>query len=71
MDAPEAGSPANVLSHSGSDGLLDGEIFTTIRESKALIEYWRKGYNQMRPHSALGHRPPAYDSLIPTLILVP
>ena len=30
--------------------------------SKVLIENWRKEYNQIRPHSALGYRPPAPET---------
>ena len=41
------------------DELLEREIFTTLKEAKVLIEQWRKDYNQVRPHSALGYRPPA------------
>ena len=29
------------------DGLLNGEIFTTLLEAKVLIENWRKQYNTM------------------------
>ncbi len=39
--------------------LLNGEIFTTLLESQVLIEQWRQEYNQIRPHSALGYKPPA------------
>ena len=41
------------------DELLDREIFTTLTEAKVLIERWRREYNQVRPHSSLGYRPPA------------
>ena len=41
------------------DELLDGEIFYTLREAQVLIEAWRRHYNALRPHSALGWRPPA------------
>ena len=41
------------------DELLNREIFTTHEEAKVLIGQWRKEYNQVRPHSALGYRPPA------------
>jgi transposase InsO family protein len=41
------------------DELLNGEIFTTLIEAKVLISVWRREYNQVRPHSALGYRPPA------------
>jgi transposase InsO family protein len=41
------------------DELLNGEIFYTLREAQILIERWRRHYNQVRPHSSLGYRPPA------------
>jgi transposase InsO family protein len=41
------------------DELLDREIFYTMQEARILIEGWRKHYNTVRPHSALGYRPPA------------
>ena len=37
------------------DELLNVEIFTTLFEAQVLIESWRKDYNQIRPHSALGY----------------
>ena len=39
------------------------EIFTTLTEAQVLIARWRREYNQVRPHSALGYRPPAPDAL--------
>ena len=47
------------------DELLNREIFTTLTEAKVLIEQWRKEYNQVRPHSSLGYRPPAPQARIP------
>ena len=44
------------------DEFLNGEIFYTLREAKVLIEGWRQEYNKVRPHSALGYRPPAPGS---------
>ncbi len=41
------------------DELLNQEIFYTLSEAKVLIEQWRVHYNTVRPHSALGYRPPA------------
>ena len=41
------------------DKLLDGEIFTTLKEAEIVIENWRKHYNTRRPHRSLGGRPPA------------
>ena len=46
------------------DELLNGEIFYSLREAQILIERWRYHYNTVRPHSALGYRPPAPESII-------
>ncbi len=46
------------------DELLDGEIFHTLKEAQIIIEIWRKHYNTKRPHSALGYRPPAPETII-------
>jgi len=45
------------------DELLNGEIFYTLHEAKVLIEMWRRHYNQVRPHSSLGYRPPAPEAV--------
>ena len=47
------------------DELLNGEIFTTMREAQVLIENWRRHYNAIRPHSSLGYRPPAPEAILP------
>ncbi len=44
--------------------LLDGEIFYTLREAQVIIEQWRWHYNRIRPHSALGYRPPAPETTV-------
>ncbi|MFC1861206.1 transposase, partial [Chloroflexota bacterium] len=44
------------------DELLNREVFYTLAEAKILIEQWRKEYNQVRPHSACGYRPPAPET---------
>ena len=41
------------------DELLNGEIFTTLKEAQIVIEAWRQHYNRVRPHSSLGYKPPA------------
>ena len=46
------------------DELLNGEIFYSLREARILIEQWRRHYNTVRPHSALGYRPPAPESIV-------
>ncbi len=66
----EPGSPwenGYVESFNGKlrDELLDGEIFYTLQEAKILIERWRCEYNTIRPHSALGYRPPAPEAVSP------
>ena len=48
------------------DELLNREIFTTLEEAKVLIEQWRRGYNQVRPHSAKNYRPPAPEAVLIT-----
>ncbi len=44
------------------DELLNGEIFYTLFEARVLIAAWRRHYNQVRPHSSLGYRPPAPEA---------
>jgi transposase InsO family protein len=41
------------------DELLNGEVFYTLKEAQVMIERWRHHYNHIRPHSALGYKPPA------------
>jgi len=50
------------------DELLNREIFTTLTEAQVLIEHWRRDYNQVRPHSSLGYRPPAPEARIPVAL---
>ena len=50
--------------------LLDGEIFYTLREAQVIIEQWRWHYNRIRPHSALGYRPPAPETRVVHLTIV-
>ena len=45
------------------DELLNSEIFYTLKEAQVLIERWRRHYNTIRPHSALGYRPPAPEAI--------
>ena len=47
------------------DELLNGEIFYSLKEAQIIIEEWRKHYNTKRPHSALGYRPPAPETIVP------
>lgn len=45
------------------DELLNREIFYNLKEAQVLVENWRKEYNTLRPHSSLGYRPPAPESI--------
>jgi putative transposase len=47
------------------DELLNGEIFYSLKEARIVIESWRRHYNEVRPHSSLGYRPPAPAVLFP------
>lgn len=37
---------------------LNGELFDTMFEAQVLTQRWIRYYNQIRPHSSLGGRPP-------------
>ena len=47
------------------DELLNGEIFYTLLEARVLVEWWRRHYNTVRPHSSLGYKPPAPEAILP------
>jgi putative transposase len=64
----EPGSPwenGYVESFNGKlrDELLAREIFYSLGEAKVLIAMWREHYNKVRPHSSLGYRPPAPETI--------
>ena len=35
------------------------------KQPQFIIEQWRKEYNQIRPHSSLGYRSPAPETVVP------
>ena len=47
------------------DELLDREIFYTLLKEQVLTEQYRQTYNRIRPHSSLGYRPPAPETILP------
>jgi hypothetical protein len=47
------------------DEPLNRELFYSLAEARYLIECWRRHYNQIRPHSSLGYRPPAPAAILP------
>ena len=53
------------------DEILNTEIFYTLKEAKVLIERWRYHYNTIRPHSSLGYRPPAPETVLPNVDVPP
>ncbi len=70
----EPGSPwenGYVESFNGKlrDELLNRELFDTLKEAQVLIENWRLEYNTVRPHSALGYKPPALESIVPPIAI--
>jgi putative transposase len=72
----EKGSPwenGYVESFNGKlrDELLNAEVFNTLAEACVLIEQWRVHYNTVRPHSALGYRPPAPEAVMAPVPLPP
>ena len=50
------------------DEVLKREIFYTLQEAQVIIERWRKEYNQIRPHSSLGYRSPAPETVVPWMV---
>ena len=37
--------------------------FYSLKEAQILAERWRREYNTIRPHSSLGYRPPAPETI--------
>jgi len=44
---------------------LNGEIFGNMYEIEVLLSRWTRYYNEIRPHSSLGGKPPAPKVIIP------
>ena len=42
-----------------------------LKEAQVLIQAWRRHYNTIRPHSSLGYRPPAPETLLPAPLMPP
>ncbi len=70
----EPGSPETATVSFNSklrDELLAGEQFSMLHEAKVLIEQWRRHYKTIRPHSSLGYRPPAPETILPSASALP
>jgi len=66
----ESGSPwenGYIESFNGKlrDEFLNRELLDTVFEAKVLTARWRREYNAIRPHSSLGYRPPAPETIEP------
>ena len=48
-----------------------GRSSTRCKEARIVIEQWRQQYNRVRPHAALGYRPPAPGAYTPPWNPVP
>ena len=64
IEPGSASENAYVESYNGKlrDELLAWEVFYTLLEVQVLTEQYRRTYNQIRPHSSLGYRPPAPET---------
>ena len=41
------------------DSCLNQHWFRSLADARTTIDEWRKDYNEVRPHSALGYQPPS------------
>lgn len=44
--------------------VLNAEWFATTRQAQTVINQWLRQYNRIRPHHALGMRPPAPETIL-------
>ena len=47
------------------DECLNETLFSSIRHARLVLAAWRQDYNEIRPHSGLGGRTPAWIMLPP------
>ena len=47
------------------DEFLNEELFGNMYEAQVLVKRWVDYYNMVRPHSSLGGRPPAPQTIVP------
>lgn len=52
------------VTHALRNNVGNPELFDTLLEARVLTERWRRGYNTVRPHSALGYKPPAPEVVL-------
>jgi putative transposase len=44
--------------------VLNAEWFATTRQAQVVINTWLRQYNHIRPHHALGMRPPVPETIL-------
>ena len=44
--------------------VLNAEWFSTLKQAQAVINYWLKQYNYIRPHQALNMQPPVPETVL-------
>ena len=44
--------------------ILNAEWFTSLHQAQTVINIWLRQYNRIRPHQALGMRPPVPETLL-------
>jgi len=49
----ELGNPAGVVAR-----CLNQHWFLSLDDARQKMEEWRRDYNEVRPHSAIGNKPP-------------
>ena len=50
--------------------VLNAEWFHSIKQAQVAINVWLEEYNHIRPHHALGMRPPAQETLLEKIKIV-
>ncbi|MBF0481904.1 MAG: transposase family protein [Desulfovibrionaceae bacterium] len=64
LDFPRPGKPTDNAFIESFNGkfraeCLNASWFLTLKEAQAKCEAWRRDYNEVRPHSSIGHQAPA------------
>ncbi len=65
MRSTEAGSTSGVQGCHQSTPTTAAICFVRGRQDRVVIEEWRRHYNTVRPHSVLGWKPPAPETIAP------
>jgi putative transposase len=63
LDFSRPGKPADNAFIESFNGRLRAEClnthwFLTLADAREKLEHWRRDYNEVRPHSSIGNKPP-------------